>query len=1106
MEGPAVAGSLPGGSSPLAQLAAALGPSLNESEEQGLWANVEAPQGGQEAVQDEEEAQEAADGGGDAAAAVLPISLAARMFVDACEALHVHPHPQLVHILNKLENEAYAPAMLGLRLGKGGAVLRVPPNVLPEHVQALVALLSGRCGSPPLPGQRSSVSAGLEELPPVGDLFFLRCLHLDLSGCPVPTPLLRELLATGPVRREAKSLTTLRGLDLWGCQLAADVVNQVLLDWKAGPVLERLQWLVLADNPQLGRYARPAPHQRGTTAASVQQLQQAAAEDAFLGAVELRVLASRLLGRSQLRLLDLRRTGFPDVALGFLMRYLAAYPVNQLSEEEAKEPQAPLSNGCRFSLECLKLGPPADCPHFSQHTVDQIAHVLAAAPRLQAVEVLGLTPESAAALLPVWQRAQQARGRQGYAAPGSDGGLRLTVNEDNAEVPAERAPQQHAPLQPPTPEPQPQQQHEVAAAAQVVEQEVKWQMDYHPMAGGQAAGMQQQQQQQGATYWHRQGQGLRAPRTGVRRQQAGGGVQFAGLDFEDDDMPGRQPAAPRRQHGGGGGAGGGGGGGGMPGRVPRPRGEGPRRSKPAGQRRRAGAGAGGGGRSRQGSGERMYRGGAREDELPVGEVLLGSEEPADVDLYYGSQDEGSECETSDREFIDDDLAATQPGSSSGGEESALGEAPSPGGAAAPGAAQRSAKDRIFGDDAHDYSSVSEYEGYKSDDYSRHYQTTLKELIGKLKERETQAGKRASKLRGVWELAKHPYDRRRWQYPSRDQEDTFEQMDTLLQLQELLAAHRLYFRFPFPRSKRKWVRAKRARAAQQEQQQQQQQQQQQGQQQQQQGGGGRQRRLQTVAQLERRGLEDSQEGDSEGATVVAPTQRQLKRKVVLDDSDSDGGEAGGSSSSSSSSSDEEDDDMGMVQGGQNGPAAAVAPPAPAAPAAAVAAGEQAKMSPITTDLRGRRQGKKQRRRPASPGLLGAEPADAAQQAQQTQQQQQRQQQQQGGSGRPPAGAAAPPPAVQAAAVIVPTQVARAAAAEAAEAEAAAVQRQLSFASRGTASAQGLQRQRQQLQGAPGAGGAADEAAELETQAAAGGSPQRSASVIVPDSCSEDEFGL
>lgn len=193
-----------------------------------------------------------------------------------------------------------------------------------------------------------------------------------------------------------------------------------------------------------------------------------------------------------------------------------------------------------------------------------------------------------------------------------------------AEVPAEELPQQHAPLQPPTPEPL--QQGEEPAAN--VEQEAARQLDYQPAADVQAARL---QQQGGLPYWQRQGQGLRAPRAGVQRQQPGGGVQFAGLDFDDDEAPGRQPAVHRRQHAGdgggpggrGGGAGGSvGGGSGRPSRVARPRGEGTGGSKRPKQRRVAGAGGGGG--SRRGGSERMYRGGAREDELPVGDVELGS--------------------------------------------------------------------------------------------------------------------------------------------------------------------------------------------------------------------------------------------------------------------------------------------------------------------------------------------------------------------------------------------------------------------------------------------------------------------------------------------------
>lgn len=60
--------------------------------------------------------------------------------------------------------------------------------------------------------------------------------------------------------------------------------------------------------------------------------------------------------------------GFEDAAVGFLMRYLATYPLHKLTPKEAESPQAPLSDGCRLSLECLKLGPPAGRPSFSEQT------------------------------------------------------------------------------------------------------------------------------------------------------------------------------------------------------------------------------------------------------------------------------------------------------------------------------------------------------------------------------------------------------------------------------------------------------------------------------------------------------------------------------------------------------------------------------------------------------------------------------------------------------------------------------------------------------------------------------------------------------------------
>lgn len=197
-----------------------------------------------------------------------------------------------------------------------------------------------------------------------------------------------------------------------------------------------------------------------------------------------------------------------------------------------------------------------------------------------------------------------------------------------AEVPAELSPQQHAPLQPPTPEPVPWQHHDVANFN--AEREVANQLGPYPEAA--RARAEELQQRHGMASWHQQGRGLRVPDAGMRRQHAGGGVQFAGLDFGDEEAPARHIAAHRRQHAGGdagaaGGGSGAGSGAGRAGQVARPRGEAARHSTQRRRRRTAAAGGGQGARRRHGSGgERMYRGGAREDELPDRGVLLGSGE------------------------------------------------------------------------------------------------------------------------------------------------------------------------------------------------------------------------------------------------------------------------------------------------------------------------------------------------------------------------------------------------------------------------------------------------------------------------------------------------
>ena len=71
--------------------------------------------------------------------------------------------------------------------------------------------------------------------------------------------------------------------------------------------------------------------------------------------------------------------------------------------------------------------------HAASHAraaVASLLRVLDAAPQLQAVEVLGASPEAAGALLSAWQRVHEQRGRQGMTMPADGGGLRLALAEE----------------------------------------------------------------------------------------------------------------------------------------------------------------------------------------------------------------------------------------------------------------------------------------------------------------------------------------------------------------------------------------------------------------------------------------------------------------------------------------------------------------------------------------------------------------------------------------------------------------------------------------------------------------------------------------------------
>lgn len=335
---------------------------------------------------------------------------------------------------------------------------------------------------------------------------YLRTMHLDVSGLPLNTAQVKMLLLEAPFT--LKQCFLLEGLVLEGCHLqpgaAAFVLAQVLPDWLVplspgrpvsadADVMQVLQsWrtmrtlagvrrLVLARNPLLGCTLEQVD---GLMSPAVQGRQSG-----FIKPAQLWWVQTRLLQAAPLVLLDMQDTGeagsradvcvafrpgagqatftamavchagLSDAACGEVLRQLASYrlPANA----GAPRPEAPTHSGCRTTLQCLRIGPPADCQHFSKETGralacafpsarpqglaalaastllsgsapsscagDLLVKVLETAAGLQVVQVAGLAPECAPPLQLAWQQVQERRGRSGYVAPGPAGTLRFAL-------------------------------------------------------------------------------------------------------------------------------------------------------------------------------------------------------------------------------------------------------------------------------------------------------------------------------------------------------------------------------------------------------------------------------------------------------------------------------------------------------------------------------------------------------------------------------------------------------------------------------------------------------------------------------------------------------
>jgi hypothetical protein len=75
------------------------------------------------------------------------------------------------------------------------------------------------------------------------------------------------------------------------------------------------------------------------------------------------VLSTRVASSFVIRL-PVLPAGFSDAACAYLLFQLATYPLPD--NVGGPQAEAPAHGGCRTTLECLKLGPPADRPLFGK--------------------------------------------------------------------------------------------------------------------------------------------------------------------------------------------------------------------------------------------------------------------------------------------------------------------------------------------------------------------------------------------------------------------------------------------------------------------------------------------------------------------------------------------------------------------------------------------------------------------------------------------------------------------------------------------------------------------------------------------------------------------
>ncbi|KAH7617569.1 putative Cell division cycle-associated 7-like protein [Nannochloris sp. 'desiccata'] len=207
--------------------------------------------------------------------------------------------------------------------------------------------------------------------------------HLGLSSLPLASgaieAVVHQAAALGPWWR-------LRSLALSGCNI--DIAHlQALIAPESQSFLWHLERLDLSYNPCLGR---------DVANGALRPLTQ------FTAPATLMMM--RLWRGAPLKYLDLSYSELSSSVLAVCLRTLRSYPLTS----SAGGCGAPLHDGTRPTLQCLKVGPPGDGV-WTDGLIAEIAALMETAPQLSVAELCGATAKERDALAAAWQTVHEKR-------------------------------------------------------------------------------------------------------------------------------------------------------------------------------------------------------------------------------------------------------------------------------------------------------------------------------------------------------------------------------------------------------------------------------------------------------------------------------------------------------------------------------------------------------------------------------------------------------------------------------------------------------------------------------------------------------------------------